>query len=176
MSSRFIFPLFTLHLVESGANISDGAMSCATWKLHYYEWAMQIFERYNISEGACQFAYAALEQVDEAITFMDSEVDQTRGRLWANVFKFTLDLNLLNDAYCAIISNPDEEIKRICLRRFIIVLFECGKTKVGVKNAFLLLFSFYAFGEWEPEPPRNRFLYIVWYHENTSQITITILL
>ncbi|VVB11793.1 unnamed protein product [Arabis nemorensis] len=124
----------------TGANISDGAMSCAAWKLHYYEWAMQIFERYNISEGACQFAYAALEQVDEAITDsindMDSEVDptkmatDTRGRLWANVFKFTLDLNLLNDAYCAIISNPDEEIKRICLRRFIIVLFECGKTKI----------------------------------------------
>ncbi|KAJ4895010.1 SUPPRESSOR OF AUXIN RESISTANCE1 [Raphanus sativus] len=121
-----------------GASISDGENSCATWKLHYYEWAMQIFERYNISEGACQFAYAALEQVDEAINFMESSENvhppvtatYCRGRLWANVFKFTLDLNLLNDAYCAIISNPDEEIKRICLRRFIIVLFECGKTKI----------------------------------------------
>ncbi|KAG5397708.1 hypothetical protein IGI04_019522 [Brassica rapa subsp. trilocularis] len=121
-----------------GASISDGEKSCATWKLHYYEWAMQIFERYNISEGACQFAYAALEQVDEAINFMESSENvhppvtatYCRGRLWANVFKFTLDLNLLNDAYCAIISNPDEEIKRICLRRFIIVLFECGKTKI----------------------------------------------
>ncbi|KAG2320487.1 hypothetical protein Bca52824_013700 [Brassica carinata] len=121
-----------------GASISDGEKSCATWKLHYYEWAMQIFERYNISEGACQFAYAALEQVDEAINFMESgenvhppvTATNCRGRLWANVFKFTLDLNLLNDAYCAIISNPDEEIKRICLRRFIIVLFECGKTKI----------------------------------------------
>ncbi|WZZ60587.1 hypothetical protein YC2023_060694 [Brassica napus] len=123
-----------------GASISDGEKSCATWKLHYYEWAMQIFERYNISEGACQFAYAALEQVDEAINFMESSENvhppvtatYCRGRLWANVFKFTLDLNLLNDAYCAIISNPDEEIKRICLRRFIIVLFECGKTKVEI--------------------------------------------
>ncbi|CAH2035197.1 unnamed protein product [Thlaspi arvense] len=120
-----------------GARISDGKKSCATWKLHYYEWAMQIFERYNISEGACQFTYAALEQVDEAINFMESSENvlpvaatSSRGRLWANVFKFTLDLNLLNDAYCAIISNPDEEIKRICLRRFIIVLFECGKTKI----------------------------------------------
>ncbi|CAA7046484.1 unnamed protein product [Microthlaspi erraticum] len=118
-----------------GASISDSENSCATWKLHYYEWAMQIFERYNISEGACQFAYAALEQVDEAINFMESSENAllptySRGRLWANVFKFTLDLNLLNDAYCAIISNPDEEIKRICLRRFIIVLFECGKTKI----------------------------------------------
>ncbi|CAH8297272.1 unnamed protein product [Eruca vesicaria subsp. sativa] len=121
-----------------GANISDGEKSYVTWKLHYYEWAMQIFEQYNISEGACQFAYAALEQVDEAINFMESSENihppvtatNCRGRLWANVFKFTLDLNLLNDAYCAIISNPDEEIKRICLRRFIIVLFECGKTKI----------------------------------------------
>ncbi|KAL0706517.1 hypothetical protein Bca4012_072943 [Brassica carinata] len=128
------------HSTIAGASISDGEKSCATWKLHYYEWAMQIFERYNISEGACQFAYAALEQVDEAINFMESSENvhppvtatYCRGRLWANVFKFTLDLNLLNDAYCAIISNPDEEIKRICLRRFIIVLFECGKTKVEI--------------------------------------------
>jgi nuclear pore complex protein Nup160 len=122
----------------AGPSILDGSTSSAAWKLHYYEWAMQIFERYNISEGACQFAYAALEQVDDAYNFieMTEEFDPTkaatytRGRLWANVFKFTLDLNLLNDAYCAIISNPDEEIKRICLRRFIIVLFECGKTKI----------------------------------------------
>ncbi|KAG0473504.1 hypothetical protein HPP92_015361 [Vanilla planifolia] len=34
------------------------------------------------------------------------------------------------DAYCAIISNPDEDNKFICLRRFIIVLCEDGATKV----------------------------------------------
>ncbi|KAF3558709.1 hypothetical protein F2Q69_00016838 [Brassica cretica] len=45
-----------------GTSISDGEKSCATWKLHYYEWAKQNFERYNISEGVCQFACAALEQ------------------------------------------------------------------------------------------------------------------
>ncbi|KAH0886342.1 hypothetical protein HID58_062438 [Brassica napus] len=55
-----------------GTSISDGEKSCATWKLHYYEWAKQIFERYNISEGACEFACAALEQVDEAISFLES--------------------------------------------------------------------------------------------------------
>lgn len=162
-------------MIEAGPSISDGAISSATWKLHYYEWAMQIFERYNISEGACQFAYAALEQVDEAYNFIErtEKVNLTqiandiRGRLWANVFKFSLDLNLLNDAYCAIISNPDEENKRICLRRFIIVLFECGKTKVKVKNAFLLLSSLIfpsmllANGDQNPKKP---FLYIVWYH------------
>lgn len=167
---------FTLHLVETGPSISNGAISSATWKLHYYEWAMQIFELYNISEGACQFAYAALEQVDEAYNFIERTekvnltqiATNTRGRLWANVFKFTLDLNLLNDAYCAIISNPDEEIKRICLRRFIIVLFECGKTKVKVKNPFPLLSSLIfpsallANGD---QNPKKTFL---WYHENTS--------
>ena len=41
-------------------------VSSAAWKLHYYQSAMQIFEQYNISEGACQFALAVLEQVDEA--------------------------------------------------------------------------------------------------------------
>lgn len=114
--------------------------SVAAWKLHYYQWAMQIFEQYNLSEAASQFALAALEQVDEALNFAEdsSGVDQlqesanvVRGRLWANVFKFTLDLNNYYDAYCAMISNPDEESKYICLRRFVIVLCERGAVQVG---------------------------------------------
>lgn len=114
-------------------------VSTAAWKLHYYQWAMQIFELYNMSEGACQFALAALEQVDEALGSVDnsSGADQlqespnlVRGRLWANVFKFTLDLSNYYDAYCAMISNPDEESKYICLRRFIIVLYERGAIQI----------------------------------------------
>ncbi|KAI3983809.1 hypothetical protein MKX01_011517 [Papaver californicum] len=110
--------------------------SAAAWKLHYYQWAMGIFEQYNLSEGACQFCLAALEQVDEVIDFkdctnspLDDPAAMVRGRLWANVFKFTLDLSFYNDAYCAIISNPDEDSKNICLRRFIIVLCERGANK-----------------------------------------------
>lgn len=100
---------------------------------------MQIFEQYGISEGACQFALAALEQVDEALSQKDDSGGRDilsesatiiKGRLWANVFKFTLDLNHLYDSYCAILSNPDEESKYICLRRFIIVLYERGGMKV----------------------------------------------
>ncbi|KAG4176901.1 hypothetical protein ERO13_A11G274000v2 [Gossypium hirsutum] len=119
----------------------------AAWKLHYYQWVMQLFEQYNISEGACQFALAALEQVDDLGLGgdgfeRDSSNESTttiKGRLWANVFKFTLDLNLLNDAYCAIISNPDEESKYICLRRFVIVLYECGAIKQILCNGQLPL-------------------------------------
>jgi nuclear pore complex protein Nup160 len=114
--------------------------AAAAWRLHYYEWVMQIFEQYNLSEGACQFAHAALEQVDEATrnqALDNSEnpspttlVAAIKGRLWANVFKFSLDLDLYGDAYCAIISNPDEESKFICLRRFIFVLCERKVTQV----------------------------------------------
>ncbi|KAJ9153482.1 hypothetical protein P3X46_026915 [Hevea brasiliensis] len=117
----------------------DGCVASAAWKLHYYQWAMQIFEQYGISEGAYQFALAALEQVDEALSQKDDSggrdvlnesATAIKGRLWANVFKFTLDLNHLSDAYCAILSNPDEESKYICLRRFIIVLYERGGMKI----------------------------------------------
>ncbi|XP_062007631.1 nuclear pore complex protein NUP160 isoform X1 [Rosa rugosa] len=117
----------------------DGSVSDASWRLHYYQWAMQIFEQYNISEGACQFALAALEQVEEAYSAnneshdrapFDESVSTIKGRLWAHVCKFTLDLNLFYDAYCAIISNPDEESKHIWLRRLIIVLYERGAIKI----------------------------------------------
>ncbi|KAK1326210.1 hypothetical protein QJS10_CPA01g00465 [Acorus calamus] len=87
-----------------------------------------VFEQYSLSEGACQFALAALEQVDESV--IEPEASVIRGRLWANVFKFSLDLNNYRDAYCAIISNPDEDSKTICLRRFINVLCERGATKI----------------------------------------------
>lgn len=118
---------------------------------------MQLFEQYNLSEAACQFALAALEQVDEALGTVGStlegnlgeSVTTVKGRLWANVFTFTLDLNNYYDAYCAIISNPDEESKTICLRRFIIVLYERGAVKVYwlfllYPSIFLALCSFYS--------------------------------
>lgn len=99
---------------------------------------MQLFEQYNLSEAACQVALSAVEQVDEALRTVGStsmenlgeSVTTVKGRLWTNIFKFTLDLNNYQDAYCAIISNPDEESKTINLRRFIIVLYERGAVKV----------------------------------------------
>ncbi|XP_020203825.1 nuclear pore complex protein NUP160 isoform X1 [Cajanus cajan] len=126
----------------------SGCTSIAEWKLQYYQWAMQLFERYSISEGACQFALAALEQVDEALHMKDEKylnnsvnesVTTIKGRLWANVFIFALDLGRYYDAYCAIISNPDEESKCICLRRFINILYEQGAIKILCSNKLPLI-------------------------------------
>lgn len=117
-----------------------GEFGCtALWLFHYYQWAMQFFDQYAMSEGACQFALAALEQVDKILVLKDEnmeddffpEPDSTIcGQLWANIFKFALDLKNYGDAYCSIISNPHEDSKNICLRRFIIVLCDHGATKV----------------------------------------------
>ncbi|RDX92690.1 Nuclear pore complex protein NUP160, partial [Mucuna pruriens] len=133
---------------DLGIPYLGGCTSIAAWKLQYYQWAMQLFERYSISEGACQFALAALEQVDEALHMKDERctnnsvnesVTTIKGRLWANVFIFALDLGRYYDAYCAIISNPDEESKYICLRRFIIVLYEQGAIKILCSNKLPLI-------------------------------------
>ncbi|CAM8906142.1 unnamed protein product [Rhodiola kirilowii] len=128
---------------ETGAQhfSPDGSLSEAAWKLQYYQWAMQIFEQYNINEGATQFARAALEQVDETldqenVLIENESVNTIKGRLWANIFKFTLDLNQYFDAYCAIITNPDPESKYICLRRFLIVLYERGSLKILCDGQF----------------------------------------
>ncbi|XP_020582574.1 nuclear pore complex protein NUP160 [Phalaenopsis equestris] len=124
---------------ETGFLYSGESESTALWRLHYYQWAMLIFDQHAMSEGACQFALAALEQADEIIALNDGNMDDEftpelastiRGQLWANVFKFCLDLKNYRDAYCAIVSNPDEDSKYICLRRFVIVLCEHGATKV----------------------------------------------
>ncbi|KAG8069730.1 hypothetical protein GUJ93_ZPchr0006g40621 [Zizania palustris] len=123
---------------ETGFKISGECRSFSSWRLHYYEWAMQIFEQHSMSEGACQFALAALEQVDSIIDLDNGseaeDIPETgtmiKGRLWANVFKYNLDLKNFRGAYCAIVSNPDDDSKYVCLRRFIIVLCELGETKV----------------------------------------------
>ncbi|KAH7286776.1 hypothetical protein KP509_32G022400 [Ceratopteris richardii] len=101
-------------------------------KFHYFEWVMQIFEQNRELEGACQFAYAALQEADVAVrSRMNEDLSESasavlgiKGRLWANVFKFCLDRNKFKEAYCAIMSNPDNESKFVCLRRFLIVLCE----------------------------------------------------
>ena len=108
---------------------------------------MQIFEQHSMSEGACQFALAALEQVDDIFDLdngteaesLPETAAMIKGRLWANVFKYSLDLKHFRDAYCAIISNPDDDSKYICLRRFIIVLCELGETKVGILSCLFPL-------------------------------------
>ncbi|XP_062218182.1 nuclear pore complex protein NUP160-like isoform X2 [Phragmites australis] len=124
--------------LETGFQVSGECRSISLWRLHYYEWAMQIFEQHSMSEGACQFALAALEQVDIIVdVYNGNEAEglpetatMIKGRLWANVFKYSLDLKHFRDAYCAIDSNPDDDSKYVCLRRFIIVLCELGETKV----------------------------------------------
>ncbi|KAM2377661.1 hypothetical protein ACFX1X_044227 [Malus domestica] len=47
-----------------------GIGSAYAWRLHYYQWAMQTFEQYNICKGACEFAAAALERVEEAFNML----------------------------------------------------------------------------------------------------------
>ncbi|GKA89298.1 nuclear pore complex protein NUP160 isoform X2 [Tanacetum coccineum] len=127
------------HLAISD-HVSPGA-----WKLHYYQRAMTIFEQYNISAGACQFALAALEQIDVVLgldniysraDFLNEDPNLIKGRLWASVFKFYLDLKNYHGAYCAMISNPDEESKYSCLRRFINVLFEHRAVKILRDGSF----------------------------------------
>ncbi|KAL6888651.1 hypothetical protein ACP4OV_009677 [Aristida adscensionis] len=123
--------------LETGFLVS-GECRPSVWRLHYYEWAMQCFEQHSMSEGARQFALAALEQVDIIVDLdngheaegLPETTTMIKGRLWANVFKYSLDLKHFRDAYCAIISNPDDDSKYVCLRRFIIVLCELGETKV----------------------------------------------
>uniref|UniRef100_A0A0E0JVF3 Uncharacterized protein n=1 Tax=Oryza punctata TaxID=4537 RepID=A0A0E0JVF3_ORYPU len=124
--------------VETGFQISGECRSFTAWRLRYYEWAMQIFEQHSMSEGACEFALGALEQIDSIVDSDNGseaeDIPETttmiKGRLWANVFKYKLDLKNFQEAYCAIISNPDNDNKYVCLRRFIIVLCELGETKV----------------------------------------------
>lgn len=67
-------------------------------RLQYYEALMLVCERLGCPEGAARFAQAAVRQVDVAYspgggqtTATDANRAAREGRLWANLFVYSLD-------------------------------------------------------------------------------------
>jgi nuclear pore complex protein Nup160 len=89
--------------------------------IKYYAKLMQIYEQVSAS--------GLIVQVTSAALLIASREDENTPIFWSGKFKHLLELNNIEGAYTAMISNPDPVRRKDCLRRFIVVLCECGRVK-----------------------------------------------
>ncbi|EIE23821.1 hypothetical protein COCSUDRAFT_83696 [Coccomyxa subellipsoidea C-169] len=96
-------------------------------RLQYYEVLMLVCERLGCPEGAARFAQAAVRQVDvahpaagNAVTDSSASARAVReGRLWSNLFVYSLDAGRFEAAYAAMHANPVPERQLDCLQRLL---------------------------------------------------------
>eukprot|EP00795_Rhopilema_esculentum_P012941 gene12941-3700_t len=83
----------------------------------YFITVMRLFEQFDNPEMMIIVAKAAIFLANNA---KSKEV----AMLWSNIFKCHLQLGQTNDAYQAIVLNPDKQRRRNCLHNFIVTLCE----------------------------------------------------
>ncbi|BDA47676.1 probable nuclear pore complex protein Nup160 at C-terminar half [Coccomyxa sp. Obi] len=113
-------------------------------RLQYYETLMLACERLGCPEGAARFAQAAVRQVDVAFPAdgrmagaPDGAARATReGRLWSNLFVYSLDVGQYEAAYAAMQANPVPERQLDCLQRLLGELCSRGEIATLVSLPF----------------------------------------
>ncbi|KAK3748185.1 hypothetical protein QZH41_012989 [Actinostola sp. cb2023] len=85
----------------------------------FYVKVMRLFEQFEVPDMVIYVANTAVS------TAMPD--DPNIPNLWSNIFKHHLQLGHNDQAYAALISNPDPSRKRDCLHRFMVVLCERGQ-------------------------------------------------
>ncbi|WIA39183.1 hypothetical protein OEZ86_005308 [Tetradesmus obliquus] len=79
----------------------------AQLRLQFCQAVVLLFEREGVTQGALAFARAALGAADAAYgPEQQQEKVQNQAALWASVFNFASELDLIHDAYTAALSNP----------------------------------------------------------------------
>ncbi|KAG1678292.1 hypothetical protein FOA52_013913 [Chlamydomonas sp. UWO 241] len=101
----------------------------ALLQLRFYEAIMMLLERERAPEGALTFARAALQQLPAAYPAPGDAAARAalEGRLWANVFSYSVELGAWDSAYAAVLANPLPETSLDCLRRLVHELCERGQ-------------------------------------------------
>jgi Nucleoporin Nup120/160 len=89
------------------------------------------FERFGKDKSVycLEFAYAALSIDLSGCPLQDAAFSATeyQSLLWSKIFKHALSLDRFDEAYSALISIQDGEVRKECLRRFVVVLSACRR-------------------------------------------------
>ncbi|KAL1924308.1 uncharacterized protein VTP21DRAFT_7343 [Calcarisporiella thermophila] len=90
----------------------------------YYQHVMELFEEYSVADHSVEFARLALRSIDDDISDATKDIVPV---LWFKIFKNSLDQLRFDDAYTAMMANPDSTTQRDSLRHLIAVLCETGR-------------------------------------------------
>jgi len=86
--------------------------------VQYFIKVMRLFEHYN-------FPSFVISAASSALTIAKKD-EPNIPMLWSVIFKYHLELQHHNEAYAAIVHNPDKARRENCLRHFIITLCDRG--------------------------------------------------
>ncbi|XP_046552449.1 LOW QUALITY PROTEIN: nuclear pore complex protein Nup160-like [Haliotis rubra] len=95
----------------------------------YYLKVIRQFEEFNLPDMVIQLAKTAIGAA--------SEEDENLATLWSKVFKYHLELGHNEDAYGAMIANPEPSRRKDCLRQLLVVLCERGDLQALVEFPYI---------------------------------------
>ncbi|XP_071104860.1 nuclear pore complex protein Nup160-like isoform X1 [Haliotis cracherodii] len=95
----------------------------------YYLKVIRQFEEFNLPDMVIHLAKTAIGAA--------SEDDDNLATLWSKVFKYHLELGHNEDAYEAMIANPEPSRRKDCLRQLLVVLCERGDLQALVEFPYI---------------------------------------
>ncbi|ESO05299.1 hypothetical protein HELRODRAFT_191439 [Helobdella robusta] len=85
-------------------------------KTYFYLLVMELFEEFNLPS-------CSIDAAHHILPFVSSD-DPKLVTLWIKVFKNSMDLELYDEAFTAILMNQDKSSRRDCLRQYFMKLYE----------------------------------------------------
>jgi nuclear pore complex protein Nup160 len=116
-------------LIDTNLSVSTDVTNAADLYIQkYWLLQMQILDKQNLPDLLVHAAYEALNSSHDV---------QTQSYLWSNIFKNSLSVGHYDQAYLAMISNPDPSRREDCLRRFLVVMCENKELKTMLTFPFI---------------------------------------
>jgi hypothetical protein len=133
-----------------GANQYDEAMkqfleaaplAQPAYRIQYISSVMATFEAFNKNSCVLHCARVAIASIDAMVTLDEVgledadgieerqtlQVKHTQARLWYNIFEQTMILGRYDEAFVAIMSNPEESLAEDCARKLVVELSDKGQ-------------------------------------------------
>lgn len=95
----------------------------------YHIKVIRLLEQFSVPNLVIEYSQSALSFAMSGDTNIPT--------LWTKIFKHQLELGHQDEAYSAITANPDPEIRRDCLRQFVVVLCDRGQSKDLVQFPYI---------------------------------------
>ena len=97
----------------------------------YYHHIAELFGRVRKFDAVNRFCYLANSAADEEAEASSQDVTEFKQTTWFRIFHSALDNGAYEEAYMAMIANPDAHMRRDCLRHLVGVLCE-GKAGMAL--------------------------------------------
>ncbi|XP_064599845.1 nuclear pore complex protein Nup160-like [Liolophura sinensis] len=95
----------------------------------YYLKVIKLYEQFCIPDLIVTLADTAISKADDD--------DPNLPTLWSKVFKYQLEMSHNDEAYSAMVSNPDCSRRTDCLRQFLVVLIDRGELQTLVQYQYI---------------------------------------